>query len=147
MKKYVEKRKEELALGYVQNLVCGTDIEVDAKVDFEAGFDAGYAEGQAELDECIKLNEELSDQVKKNVHAMYAVARENDQLCAKIAIHESKASQFESTLSETMRVRDEYKAKLSLAIATLELVVKQSGSSTDYNLSARKTLAELKGGE
>lgn len=45
---------------------------------------------------------------------------DNQWLINRIKVLESQASQFESTLKETMKMRDEYKEKLKIAVETLK---------------------------
>lgn len=86
------------------------------------------------------LRSELHDAFCLGFDAGYAEGQ------AEVAIHESKASQFESTLAETMRVRDEYKAKLDKAKAALERIssMARRDVGSDYCArNARQALTEL----
>jgi hypothetical protein len=40
LRKLLEARRDELAEYYGKEIVCRTDVEIDARIDFEAGADA-----------------------------------------------------------------------------------------------------------
>lgn len=84
------------------------------------------------------------------------MAIDNQWLINRIKILKSRASQFESTLKETMKVRDELNEKLKIATEALESIVNEVKIDTDsyrehieivignrYN--AREALKKLKG--
>jgi hypothetical protein len=99
------------------------EVKDEVEQAFSDGFDAGYAEGQAEIERLNKiLRQEFNenDELGAEYLGITMVRSENKELRAKISIHEAKASQFESTLTETMRVRDEYKARLDKAVKIID---------------------------
>jgi hypothetical protein len=134
------------------------EVKDEVEQAFSDGFDAGYAEGQAEIERLNKiLRQEFNenDELGAEYLGITMVRSENKELRAKISIHEAKSSQFESTLTETMRVRDEYKARLDKAVAALRFYADGfaimdhiDGTyeiKTEWYRRAREALAEIEG--
>jgi prefoldin subunit 5 len=76
------------------------------------------------------------DTLKKEMEMVDDLLEERDQLKAEVKILRSKASQFESTVTETMRVRDQYR---SMCGKLAEALKEKDG---DFEFRQEEALAE-----